>query len=75
MTAAVLTVAEVAQALRVGIHQAYALVNSGALRSVRVGRAIRVPRAALDAFLDPTSNLAQGGGPASPAADALKAAR
>lgn len=51
--APVLTVAEVAACLSIGRNQAYALVASGQLRSIRVGRrTIRVPRAALVAFLD-----------------------
>jgi excisionase family DNA binding protein len=47
----VLTVDELAAELRIGRRQAYELVNSGALRVVRVGRSIRVTRAALAAFL------------------------
>jgi excisionase family DNA binding protein len=50
----VLTVYELARALRVGERSAYLLVASGQIRSVRVGpkgRGIRIPRAALDEFL------------------------
>jgi excisionase family DNA binding protein len=54
MASQVLTVQEVAAELRIGLHQAYAFVNSGVIRSVKVGRVIRVPRKALDEFLDPT---------------------
>lgn len=46
----VLKVTEVAADLRVGRNQAYELIRSGQLRSVRIGRAIRVPREALEAF-------------------------
>lgn len=46
----VLKVREVAQELRCGINQAYELVRSGELRSVRIGRAVRVTREALEAF-------------------------
>jgi excisionase family DNA binding protein len=45
-----LKVKEVAAELRCGKNQAYELVRSGAIRSVRIGRAIRVPREALEAF-------------------------
>ena len=42
-----LTVLEAGQVLRVGRNVAYELVRSGQLRSVRVGRNIRIPRDAL----------------------------
>jgi excisionase family DNA binding protein len=49
----VLTVPEAAAILRIGRNQAYELVRSGELRSVRLGnRTIRVPRVALTEFLD-----------------------
>lgn len=44
---AFLTVAEAAQLLRVGRSAAYEAVRTGQLPSVRVGRNIRIPRAAL----------------------------
>ena len=46
----VLKVKEVAGELRVGINQAYELIQRGEIRSVRIGRAIRVTREALDEF-------------------------
>ena len=46
----VLKVQEVAAILRCGRNQAYELIRSGAIRSVRIGLAIRVPREALDEF-------------------------
>jgi excisionase family DNA binding protein len=46
-----LKVGEVAATLRCGRNQAYELVRSGAIRSVRIGRAIRIPREALEAFM------------------------
>jgi excisionase family DNA binding protein len=46
----VLKVKEVAVELRVGINQAYELIQRGEIRSVRIGRAIRVTREALDEF-------------------------
>jgi excisionase family DNA binding protein len=42
-----LKVQEVAAILRCGKNQAYELVRSGQIRSVNIGRAIRVPREAL----------------------------
>lgn len=51
-TPRVYTVPEVAQVLRIGRGAAYALVNSGQLRAIRVGnRTIRVPADAVDDFL------------------------
>lgn len=47
----VLTVVEAGQELRVGRSAAYALVHSGKLRSIRVGKCIRIPREAVEAFL------------------------
>jgi excisionase family DNA binding protein len=49
-TSGVLKVMEVAGELRIGRNQAYELVRSGQLRSVRIGQAIRVTREALDEF-------------------------
>lgn len=46
----VLKVKEVAGELRIGINQAYDLVRSGRLRSVNIGRAVRVTREALERF-------------------------
>jgi excisionase family DNA binding protein len=46
----VLKVKEVAGELRVGINQAYELIQRGEIRSVRIGRAVRVTREALDEF-------------------------
>jgi excisionase family DNA binding protein len=46
----VLKVMEVADELRIGRNQAYELVRSGQLRAVRIGRAIRVTREALEEF-------------------------
>jgi excisionase family DNA binding protein len=40
---AVLTVPEVARELRIGKNAAYRLIQSGQLRHVNIGRAIRVP--------------------------------
>lgn len=45
-----LTVCEAGKVLRVGRSTAYELVRSGRLRSVRVGKQIRVPKQALAEF-------------------------
>ena len=42
---------EVATALRIGRSKAYAMMASGELPTVRLGRAVRVPRAALEAWI------------------------
>jgi excisionase family DNA binding protein len=57
----VLTVAEVARVLRIGRNQAYALVGSDELPSIRVGRSIRVARSALHAMLSGTDPIGDDG--------------
>ena len=47
----VLTVEEVAQLLRVGRNLTYQLVRDGHIACVRIGRNIRITRAALDDFM------------------------
>ena len=47
----VLTVEELAETLRIAVSSAYALVQRGDVRSIRVGRAIRIPAEAVDQFL------------------------
>jgi excisionase family DNA binding protein len=42
---------ELARRLSCGRSAAYALAASGALRTVRVGRALRIPESALDEFI------------------------
>lgn len=46
-----LTVAEVAELMRVSKMTVYRLVHGGDLPAVRVGRSFRVPQDALDAYL------------------------
>jgi excisionase family DNA binding protein len=46
-----LTINEVADELALSRSTIYELVASGQLETVRIGRARRVPRAALDAFV------------------------
>ena len=45
-------VSEVASVLRCSEWCVYDLINTGALKSIRVGRAIRVMRRALEEFLE-----------------------
>jgi excisionase family DNA binding protein len=49
---AVMTVMEAARVLRVGRGSMYRLIAAGEVRSVRVGRSIRVPRVALVEFTE-----------------------
>jgi excisionase family DNA binding protein len=46
-----LTIPEAAKALRIGLTPAYQAAKSGELPTVRIGRRILVPRAALDRLL------------------------
>ena len=46
-----LTVAEVAESMRVSKMTVYRLTRSGELPAVRVGRSYRVPQEALEAYL------------------------
>jgi excisionase family DNA binding protein len=46
-----LTVAEVAEVMRVSKMTVYRLVHSGQMPAVRVGRSFRVPKDALDHYL------------------------
>ena len=48
---AVLTVQQAVRALNISKNTAYALVRSGKLHSVRIGRQIRIPKDALIEFL------------------------
>ena len=48
----ILTVEDLAKELRIGKCTAYGLVRSGKIRSVRVNRQYRIPRTALDEFLN-----------------------
>lgn len=69
----VLSVNELAQVLHVGQRQAYELLRRGDIFHRRIGRSLRVPRAAVERFLDDgpiekSSPLAvvAGGGDSSP---------
>lgn len=48
----VLTVDEVRRVLRTGKNSVYELIHQGHIRSVQLGRGIRVPKAALIEFLE-----------------------
>lgn len=54
-----LTVPEAATALQIGRDRTYHLVAEGRLAAVRLGRSIRIPRAALEEFIE--NELAQVG--------------
>lgn len=47
----VVTVTELGTVLRCGRNQAYALIRSGAIPSIKVGRVIRIPKRAVEEFL------------------------
>jgi excisionase family DNA binding protein len=46
-----LTITEVAQALRVSKMTIYRLVHDGQLQSMRIGKSLRIPVSALDGYL------------------------
>lgn len=48
----VYTVPELAAILKIGRNAAYDLVKSGNIRSIRIGKSIRIPRSALEKFLN-----------------------
>jgi excisionase family DNA binding protein len=51
MTAVLLTVEDAAQALALGRTKVYELLDAGQLRSVKIGRARRIPLEALHEFV------------------------
>jgi excisionase family DNA binding protein len=56
----VLTIPEVAAALRIGRNQAYRLAESGAIGAIRLGSTWRVPRHRLEQLLGDTEEAAPG---------------
>ena len=58
----VLTAAEAAALLRVGVKSIYKAVNSGQLPVVRFGRIIRIPVHALERMLDESTPTERGDG-------------
>ena len=53
-----LTVEEMASVLRIGRNAAYQLVKNSTIQSIRIGRNIRIPRAALIQFIECTQQSA-----------------
>lgn len=51
----VLTAKEAAQVLGFSLHLVYALLRSGQLRSLRMGKLFRIPRCALKEYLQAAS--------------------
>lgn len=51
-TARLLTVKECCERLHVSVPTLYALINSGELRSITIGRARRIPVSALTRYID-----------------------
>ena len=47
----VLRVEDLAQMLSIGRNTAYALVRSGEIRSIRIGKCYRIPREAIEEYL------------------------
>lgn len=43
----VVTIEELSEMLRIGRNNAYALINSGEIYSVRVGKQLRIPKTAV----------------------------
>jgi excisionase family DNA binding protein len=54
-----ISVAEVQEILGIGRTKAYELVATGEIKAARVGRAVRVNRAAVDAYIE-RNQYAQG---------------
>ncbi|MDR1152408.1 MAG: helix-turn-helix domain-containing protein [Bifidobacteriaceae bacterium] len=54
-----LTVAEVADHMRVSGMTVYRLIHAGGLRAVRVGRSFRVPQDAVEEFLAAAGDVRQ----------------
>lgn len=51
-----MTAQEAAEYLRINVKLLYKLVDSGELKSKRVGRVIRITKAAIEAYLQGDSN-------------------
>ncbi len=60
MSRLLLTPAEAAEQLGVSRTTLYELLNAGRIESVRIGRARRIPRAALVAYVDRLRGLCDG---------------
>lgn len=53
----VLTVNDIADTLAIGRCKAYSLVNSGKIKSIKIGNAYRIPRAAFIAYLSGENDI------------------
>ena len=51
----VMSVMDMATVLKIGRNSAYALVKSGEIRCIRIGKKIRIPQAALLDYLSRTA--------------------
>ena len=51
-----LTVNEVSDVLRIGRNTVYDLVRCGKISSIKIGRQLRVPKSALQAYLEKTAS-------------------
>ena len=49
---AILTVTDLTKVLKVGVNTTYRLLRRGEIRSIRVGRQYRIPRASVLSYLD-----------------------
>ena len=47
-----MTVAELSKVLRIGRNKCYELIRSNQIRSIRLGKSIRIPRTAIYEFLE-----------------------
>lgn len=61
-----LTISEVAAALRVSKMTIYRLIHAGELEAFRIGRSFRVPSAALREYLRKTESFSDGSNQADP---------
>jgi excisionase family DNA binding protein len=52
IVAKVYTVKEMAKALKIGYNKAYELVATGEIKSIKIGRQIRIPEKYLDEFIE-----------------------
>ena len=49
----VLTISDLQKVLRIGRNTAYRLINTKEIRSIRIGRSIRIPREYVEEFVNP----------------------
>lgn len=52
----VISVPQLAKLLGIGRNAAYEIVNRGEIRSVKIGKTIRIPKSAVIEFVDDYSN-------------------